>query len=157
MANDNDREIERKYLLRELPARVAGAPALEIDQGYLPGERINERVRRTRGSDGVRYFRTIKAGSGIERSELEEETSELFFTTVWPLTRGCRVRKRRYLVDDNGVMWEIDEFLDREGLWLAEIELECADDVVVPPDWLRAAIEREVTEDPSYTNHALAR
>jgi CYTH domain-containing protein len=155
--SNNDREIERKYLLRALPQRTNGAPSLEIDQGYLPGERINERVRRTLGADGIRYYRTIKSGSGIERLEIEEETSELFFTTVWPLTRGCRIRKRRYLVDDGGVTWEIDEFLDRQGLWLAEIELERVDDVVVPPDWLREAIEREVTDEPQYTNHALAR
>jgi adenylate cyclase len=155
--SNNDREIERKYLLRTLPQRTSGAPSLEIDQGYLPGERINERVRRTRGADGVRYYRTIKSGSGIERLEIEEETSELFFTTVWPLTRGCRIRKRRYLVEDGGVTWEIDEFLDRQGLWLAEIELERIDDVVVPPDWLREAVDREVTDEPQYTNHALAR
>lgn len=155
--SNNDREIERKYLLRALPQRVSGAPSLEIDQGYLPGERINERVRRTRGADGVRYYRTIKSGVGIERLEIEEETSELFFTTVWPLTRGCRIRKRRYLVEDGGATWEIDEFLDRQGLWLAEIELERVDDVVVPPDWVREAIEREVTDEPQYTNHALAR
>jgi CYTH domain-containing protein len=157
MANNSNREIERKYLLREPPERVRDAPSLEIDQGYLPGERINERVRRSRGADGVRYYRTIKAGAGIERSEIEEETSELFFTTVWPLTRGCRVRKRRYLIADGAVTWEIDEFLDREDLWLAEVELENVADVVVPPEWLRRTIEREVTDDPRYTNHALAR
>src|SRR5438105_14853647 len=109
MSNNNNREIERKYLLRDLPERVRDSPSLEIDQGYRPGERINERVRRARGADGVRYSRTIKAGSGIERSEVEEETSELFFTTVWPLTRGHRVQKRRYLIEDSDVMWEIDE------------------------------------------------
>jgi Uncharacterized protein conserved in bacteria len=157
MGNSNDREIERKYLLRELPSRVTGARSLEIDQGYLPGERINERVRRTRGADGVRYYRTIKAGSGLERLEVEEETTELFFTTVWPLTRGSRVRKRRYMLDDAGVTWEIDEFLDRDGLWLAEVELDHAEHVVTPPEWLHAVIEREVTYDPTYTNHALAR
>jgi adenylate cyclase len=157
MTNGNDREIERKYLLRALPARVVGARALEIDQGYLPGERINERIRRARGADGVRYYRTIKAGSGLERLEVEEETTELFFTTVWPLTRGSRVRKRRYVIEDAGVTWEVDEFLDRDGLWLAEVELEHAEHVATPPEWLRAVIEREVTYDPSYTNHALAR
>lgn len=157
MANNSNREIERKYLLREPPDRIRGAPSLEIEQGYLPGERINERVRRSRSADGVRYYRTIKAGAGIERSEIEEETSELFFTTVWPLTRGCRVRKRRYLIPEGAVTWEIDEFLDRDGLWLAEVELESVTDVVVPPEWLRRAIEREVTDDPRYTNHALAR
>jgi len=153
----NDREIERKYLLRALPGRVAGAEALDIYQGYLPGVRINERIRRTRSHDSVRCYRTIKSGQGIERSEIEEETTEKFFMTVWPVTRGARVHKRRYLIPEGSVTWEIDEFLDREGLWLAEIELDRADQVVEIPDWLRAVLDREVTDDPAYTNHALAR
>jgi adenylate cyclase len=153
----NDREIERKYLLRGLPDRVGEAVALEIDQGYLPGTRINERIRRTRATDGVRYFRTIKTGQGLERLEIEEETTELFFLTVWPLTRGARVQKRRYLVPEGDVTWEIDEFLDRDGLWLAEIELDRVDRVVDVPHWLLGVMEREVTDDPRYTNHALAR
>jgi len=157
MSNNTDREIERKYLLRELPAAVAGAPSVEIDQGYLPGERINERVRRTQGPEGVRYYRTIKAGTGIERLEIEEATTELFFSTVWPLTRGCRIRKRRYFIQEGELTWEIDEFLDRDGLWLAELELDAADQAVVVPAWLRDAIEREVTDDARYTNHSLAR
>jgi adenylate cyclase len=153
----SDREIERKYLLRALPARAKSAPSLEIDQGYLPGERITERVRRARDERGARYYRTIKTGSGIERTEIEEETTELFFMTVWPLTRGCRVRKRRYLVQEGNVTWEIDEFLDRPDLWLAEVELEHVNQVAAPPPWLREVIERVVTDDPQFTNHALAR
>ena len=43
---------------------------------------------------------------------------------MWPLTQGARVLKRRYLVPERDVVWEIDEFLDRSGLWLAEVELE---------------------------------
>ena len=61
------------------------------------------------------------------------------------------------MIADGAVTWEIDEFLDRDGLWLAEVELENVADVVVPPEWLRRTIEREVTDDPRYTNHALAR
>src|SRR4051794_25156333 len=105
MAN-NDREIERKYLLRGLPARVNGARALEIEQGYLPGTRINERIRRSRDGSTVKFFRTIKTGQGIERLEIEEETTEAFFSAVWPLTRGARVSKRRYLIPEGDVTWE---------------------------------------------------
>ena len=152
-----DQEIERKYLLRRLPDRAREAPSLEIDQGYLPGTRINERIRRSRSPEGTRYYRTVKYGSGIKRTEVEEETTELFFTTVWPLTRGCRIHKRRYVVETLGGTWEIDEFLDREGLVVAEIELEREDQSVEPPDWLAAVIEREVTDEPAYSNHALAR
>jgi adenylate cyclase len=152
-----DREIERKYLLTCLPGRVSTAPALEIDQGYIPGERIKERVRRSRSSEGVRYYRTLKRGAGIEREEIEEETTEEFFMAVWPLTRGARVQKRRYLVPDRNVVWEIDEFLDRAGLWLAEVELDHVDQPVVIPDWLVPCLAREVTDEREFTNRALAK
>jgi len=150
-------EIERKYLLRGRPPRTVGAPSVEIDQGYIPGERIRERVRRARGANDVRYYRTIKMGAGIQRFEIEEEAPEEFFQAVWPLTVGRRVHKRRYLVDDSGLVWEIDEFLDRPSLWLAELELTHADQKVTIPEWLAPFLEREVTDDPSYTNRALAK
>jgi len=150
-------EIERKYLLRERPPRTVGAPSVEIDQGYIPGERIRERVRRARGPNNVHYYRTIKMGAGIQRIEIEEEAPEEFFQAVWPLTLGRRVHKRRYLVDDGGLVWEIDEFLDRPSFWLAELELTHADQKVTIPDWLAPFLEREVTDDPSYTNRALAK
>jgi len=150
-------EIERKYLLRGRPPRTVGAPSVEIDQGYIPGERIRERVRRARGANDVRYYRTIKMGAGIQRIEIEEEAPEEFFQAVWPLTVGRRVHKRRYLVDDSGLVWEIDEFLDRPSFWLAELELTHADQKVTIPEWLAPFLEREVTDDPSYTNRALAK
>lgn len=153
----NDREIERKYLLRALPERVASATSLEIDQGYLPGIKINERIRRTRGADGVKYYRTMKFGSGMDRLELEDETTEEFFLATWPLTRGARVWKRRYLVPDGDVVWEIDEFLDRPDMWLAEVELEHVEQAVSVPEWLAPAIVREVTFERGYSNRALAR
>jgi CYTH domain-containing protein len=155
----DNREIERKYLLRALPAsdRLATATSLEIDQGYLPGVRIIERLRRTRGPDGVKYYRTMKFGSGMDRTELEDETTEEFFLATWPFTRGARVRKRRYLVPEGDVVWEIDEFLDRPDLWLAEVELDHVDHAVPIPDWLAPVVVREVTFEKGYSNRALAR
>ena len=101
---------------------VMGFP-LEIDQGYIPGVKVRERVRRVAAGALVRYVRTIKVGSGISRFEFEEEATEEFFAAVWPLTQGHRIRKRRYRMPGTTGTWEVDEFLDRE-LVLAEIELE---------------------------------
>lgn len=153
----DDREIERKYLLRELPEGIASAASLEIDQGYIPGIKIAERIRRARGADGVKYYRTMKFGVGMDRLELEDETTEEFFLATWPLTRGARVWKRRYLVPEDSVVWEIDEFLDRSGLWLAEVELDHVHQIVPIPDWLAPSVIREVTFEKGYSNRALAR
>jgi adenylate cyclase len=149
-------EIERKYLLRKLPAEVRGAPVAEIEQGYLPGEVLVERLRRVKTPAGVQYVRTVKTGSGLVRTELEESCTLATFKAMWPLTKGKRLRKRRYRLADAGHVWEIDEFLDRR-LVLAEVELTSARDEVVLPDWLARCAVREVTAEPEYLNHTLSR
>lgn len=153
----NGREIERKYLLRGLPADVSRHPSVLIDQGYIPGAAVRERVRRTQNGSTLRYFRTIKVGSGIERFEFEEETTDTFFVAVWPLTEGHRVRKRRYMVPSGDKTWEVDEFLDRDDLVLAEIELEHAEESATPPPAIAAMIVREVTNEPGFSNYRLSR
>jgi len=153
----NGREIERKYLLRGLPADVSQHAFVLIDQGYIPGTAVRERVRRTQDGSTLRYFRTIKVGTGIERFEFEEETTDTFFVAVWPLTEGHRIRKRRYMIPNGERTWEIDEFLDRDALVLAEIELERADEPVTPPPAIAAMIVREVTDEPGFSNYRLSR
>lgn len=150
-----DVEIERKYLLRALPNLPAGTTSVEIEQGWIPGTRILERLRRTRGPTGVHHFRTIKFGTGIRRVEVEEEISAELFARMWPLTEGRRIAKRRHCVPHGALRWEIDEFAGRD-LVLAEIELPAVDTPVVVPPWLASVMVREVTGDPAYVNANLA-
>lgn len=150
-------EIERKYLLNALPRFPRVADVLAIDQGYIPGEALVERLRRQRGRDGVeRYFRTVKLGSGVERVEIEDETDARTFAHLWQLTEGRRLTKRRYLVPHGSALWEIDEFTDRV-LHLAELEIDRADTPIDIPGWLQPVLVREVTDDKAYTNRSLAR
>jgi len=149
-------EIERKYLLSGFPEAAREAPNVEIEQGWLPGQTLQERVRRTSNGTNERFFRTVKLGTGITRTELEEEASSEMFASLWPLTEGRRVRKRRFKVRQDELTWEVDQFLDRD-LVLAEVELPAADHPVTPPDWLAPVIVREVTDEPAYLNINLAR
>jgi CHAD domain-containing protein/CYTH domain-containing protein len=149
-------EIERKYLLSRLPQRACEAPVAEVEQGFIPGTELVERVRRVRRGDHEELVRTVKLGAGIQRIEVEEPTTPEIFGHLWPLTEGHRVRKRRYYVTDGAYTWEIDEFLDRE-LVLAEVELPSPDVEPAIPDWLRPSVVREVTGEPEYLNMNLAR
>lgn len=153
---DDSREIERKYLLRGLPDAVRGKPAAELAQGYLPGGEIRERLRRVRKGTDTRYLRTLKAGRGLSRIEVEEEMSAELFNQMWALTQGARVHKRRFAIPEGDLVWEIDEFLDRE-LVLAEVELPSEDTEVQLPAWLASYVEREVTDEAEYVNQNLAR
>lgn len=152
-------EIERKFLLTALPDGPLGDPETtvqDIDQGYLPGGHVNERVRAIAADGVTRWFRTVKGGNGLVRLELEDQIDRDLFDALWPLTSGRRVHKRRYLVREGETEWTIDEFLDRP-LALAEVELSHPDDAPKPPAWLAPHVDREVTGDPTYDNARLAR
>jgi len=149
-------EIERKYLLDKFPAEAEAAPVMEIEQGWIPGERLQERLRRVTTAGSVRWYRTVKAGTGAVRTEIEEETTREIFEAMWPLTESRRIHKQRHLVKDGDLTWEIDHFLDRE-LTLAEVELPSVEVLPVPPEWLQGHIVREVTGAPEYLNYNLAR
>ena len=151
-------EIERKYLLRELPphAEQATTPA-RIAQGYIPGEHIHERVRSWTPAKGApKYTRTIKLGRGLSRVEVSEGLDADAFGRLWALTDGKRLSKSRYVVPEDDRVWEIDAFDDR-SLVLAEVELEYESDEVVLPAWLAPFVVREVTEESEYVNVNLAR
>jgi CHAD domain-containing protein/CYTH domain-containing protein len=149
-------EIERKYLLHTVPATARQMPSMEIEQGWLPGTRVVERLRRVSSDGDPVLYRTVKSGAGLVRLELEEETSRELFENIWPLTEGRRVLKRRHLVPDEGLTWEIDQFLDRD-LVLAEVELPSRDTAVEVPDWLQPYVVREVTGEAEFSNRYLAR
>ncbi len=152
---EDDVEIERKFLLRAVPPEVHAHPHWTLDQGYLPGREIRERLRRIVDGDNVRYRRTIKAGRGVKRIEFEEPLDAALFDQLWPLTEGARLQKRRYRVPAGDLVWEIDEFLDRD-LVLAEVELDSLTDTPTIPDWLAPYIIRDVTEESGFVNQKLA-
>lgn len=150
-------EIERKYLLHAFPARLHGLQGSTIDQGYLPGVRLIERVRRVRDHEGrERYWRTVKDGTGVSRLEIEEETDAALFAALWPLTAGRRVQKVRYVVPEGDLRWEVDRFTDRD-LVLAEVELRDPEQQPELPAWLAEVTVREVTGEDAYVNANLAR
>jgi CHAD domain-containing protein/CYTH domain-containing protein len=151
-----DVEIERKYLLSEMPPSLEGRPYREIEQGYIPGERLQERVRCFRQDGAEWYVRTVKVGSGIRRIELQEDTDRKTFEVLWPLTQGRRVIKRRYRVPEGRLVWEVDEFTDRD-LLLAEVELPSEEVKPKLPEWIAPYVVREVTGESEYVNVNLAR
>jgi CHAD domain-containing protein/CYTH domain-containing protein len=149
-------EIERRFLLSRVPATARPFATLEIEQGWLPGTRVVERIRPLRNPGQAVTYRTAKWATGTVPAMPAGEVAATLFEEIWPLTAGRRVAKRRHLVPDYGLAWEIDQFLDRE-LVLAEVALPEAGAPVVLPEWLEPYVVREVTGEQQYTGRALAR
>lgn len=150
-------EIERKYLLSGLPPEAKAQKPLLLEQGYVPGKAIIERVRRTVSGRKTTYARTMKLGAGVKRIEVEEPLTKSLYDRIFALTEGRRVRKHRHEVTEaDGLVWQIDVFLDRD-LVLAEVELDAESDTPSLPAWLEPFVVREVTDEPEFVNARLAR
>jgi len=147
-------EIERKFLVDDVPADLDTHPSAQIDQGYLAitDDGLEVRIR----SYGPRAALTIKSGAGQVRLEEEIDIDERRFRSLWPLTEGKRIRKRRYVIPvAEGLQIELDVYADAlTGLVTAEVEFDSAAAAAAfsPPAWLG----RDVTDDSRYKNKRLA-
>jgi adenylate cyclase len=145
-------EVERKFLLTELPPEVEPVPGSQLRQGYLALE--GETEVRVRLEPEIARL-TIKHGGGRVRLEEEVDLDERQADALWPLTEGRRLEKVRRRVELDGLLMEVDQYGgDLAGLVVAEVEF--PDDAAAvewsPPSWLG----REVTDDPAYKNRSLA-
>ena len=143
-------EIERKFLVNSGRWKNL-ADGILYRQAYLSiGKERTVRVR-VIGETG---FLTIKGPTvGISRLEFEYEIP--LDDAQHMLDELCKkpiIEKHRSKIEYGGLIWEVDEFHGaNEGLVIAEVELESADQVIDLPDW----VGEEVSGDPRYFNAAL--
>lgn len=146
------KEIERKFLVSAPEeVRIEAFDSVRIRQGYLsvdPQRTVRVRMR------GERGYLTVKGITvGTERAEWEFEIPAVDAVEMLSLCIGKVIDKTRYLVRHEGQIWEVDEFQSPVRLWLAEAELQSADDNLKLPRW----VGREVTGNPDYYNSNLAK
>jgi adenylate cyclase len=145
-------EVERKFLVDELPGGLDRDPGVEIVQGYLSIDGVTEvRVRRK----GDRCTLTVKQGSGLARSEFEIGIEKEQFDVLWPATAGRRIEKTRYELPLGMVTAELDRYHGvLDGLTTVEVEFGSVPEAraFVPPSWF----DRELTDDGRFANRNLA-
>jgi CYTH domain-containing protein len=154
-------EIERKFILSDVPGIERLGPGTHIRQGYLTeDEPVEVRVRITDVASNL----TVKAGAGLSRTEVDIAISVDDAEALWPHTVGRRVDKTRHRVTlgvtlDGGSIHhvaEVDIYSGTlAGLHVAEVEFTSETDAgsFNPPDWFGP----ELTGDPAWSNAALAR
>ena len=151
--SSTNREIERKFLVRQLPDDLTAFPSSEISQGYLVSldDGLQVRLR----SKDEKYTLTYKRGLGNVREEREVTLTPEQFATLWPATEGKRLSKMRYEIPFGARVVEIDVYRGKhDGLVVAEVEFDDEESALnfQPPDWLGD----DVTGDPRYSNQLLA-
>ena len=146
-------EIEKKFIVKNVPLELNSYKCSEIVQGYIAVEESYAEVR-VRYIDN-KYILTIK--SDKTNCRLEEECT----LNVWQgkrLLDFCKdrvIRKTRYYIPYNGATIELDIFKGAlEGLMIAEVEFKNIDEMknFVVPLWFGV----DITDDKRYKNKNLA-
>lgn len=147
-------EIERKFLVTDDSYKAMAFHSDRIAQGYLCREGGNSTRVRVRGDKGYLTIKGPSMDGGLSRFEWEKEIPE---SEAWELLKLCHggiIDKTRHLVKCGNHTFEVDEFHgDNDGLVVAEVELESADETFERPPFLG----KEVTGDKRYYNSSLTR
>ncbi|MCK9344592.1 MAG: hypothetical protein M0P64_00520 [Candidatus Pacebacteria bacterium] len=156
MTNSIPFEHERRFVpdAKVLPFDYKKYPMKSILQGYLK-DAAGTRLRDESDEDAHTYLQTRKTGSGVSRTEDEHEITKEEFDTMWHDVE-CSLSKSRYFITWDDIDIEFNVFHGAlDGYMQIEVEFDSHDAAVTftPPSWLG----REVTDDKSHGNYALAK
>lgn len=144
-------EIERKFLVKNLPENLSQYPCKEIEQGYL---NIAPVVRIRRSNDT--YTLTYKGSGLMVREEYNLPLTAEAFSHLKEKIDGRLIAKHRYLIPYSETLTvELDIFDGSLApLQLAEVEFETEEDAnaFVPPEWFG----EDVTFSTKYHNSTLS-
>ena len=98
-------EIERKFLVVDLPDEVRNHRADHIRQGYLSLEPVEVRIRSRAGRP---HELTVKSGGGMTRAEVNVPLTREQFDELWPLVDRSNEKERTVL---------------QHGEWAVEVDL----------------------------------
>lgn len=112
-------EIERKFLIKELPSNLDTYNFHDIEQAYL----CTDPVVRIRKQDNSFYL-TYKSSGMMAREEYNLPLTEDAYCHLLGKADGNIITKRRYLIPgEHGLTIELDIFDGvKKGLIMAEVE-----------------------------------
>ena len=127
-------EIERKYLIDEIPFDLKDYSCKVIEQGYLNTDPV---VRVRRSND--KYILTYKGSGLMVREEYNLPLNEEAYRHLIQKADGIIISKKRYLIPlTDRLTIELDIFEgDLAPLKLAEVEFETKEEAesFLPPKW----------------------
>ena len=144
-------EIERKFLVDNIPYNLDQLECHHIEQAYL----CTDPVVRIRKQDED-YYMTYKGQGLMCREEYNLPLNQEAYYHMKEKADGYIISKHRYLIPiTDNLTIELDVFQDiHSPLVLAEVEFESesAANAFIPPEWF----VKEVTTDPRYQNSYLS-
>lgn len=145
-------EIERKFLIKNLPDNLTSYKARKIEQAYLCTDPV-VRVRR----DNDDYYLTYKSKGMIVREEYNLPLTKEAYGHLLAKADGNIITKTRYEIPEkDDLTIELDVFEGKfDGLLLAEVEFASEEEALgyIPPEWFG----EDVSNSTKYHNSTLSR
>lgn len=144
-------EIERKYLIKEMPQNLEDYPCRHLEQGYLNTSPV-VRIRK----DNDKYELTYKSKGLMVREEYNLPLTKDAYEHLKTKIDGRLITKKRYMIPYNGYTIELDIFQnDLSPLTLAEVEFSSEEEAntFIAPEWFG----EDVTMCGLYHNSALSK
>lgn len=145
-------EIERKFLIKNLPDNLTSYKARKIEQAYLCTDPV-VRVRR----DNDDYYLTYKSKGMIVREEFNLPLTKEAYGHLLAKADGNIITKTRYEIPEkDNLTIELDVFEGKfDGLLLAEVEFASEEEALgyIPPEWFG----EDVSNSTKYHNSTLSR
>ena len=146
-------EIERKFLIKQIPEGCTSFPCRQIEQAYLNTDPV-VRVRR----DNDDYYLTYKGKGLLSREEYNLPLNKEAYEHLLSKADGIILTKKRYMIPVPGsdhLTIELDIFEGHyDGLILAEVEFSTEEEAkaFIPPVWFG----EDVTFSGEYHNSRLS-
>lgn len=147
-------EIERKFLIKQIPKDCTSFPCRQIEQAYLNTDPV-VRVRR----DNEDYYLTYKGKGLLSREEYNLPLNKEAYEHLLSKADGIILTKKRYMIPVPGnehLTIELDVFEGHyNGLILAEVEFSTEEEAKTfnPPSWFG----EDVTFSGEYHNSRLSK
>lgn len=146
-------EIERTYLVKDLPHDLGLYKKVEIKQGYF--SQLPSPLRIRRQDDYFELTRKFPKNTGDQSThqEINLPIKKEEFERLWPSTLRSLEKTRYYFPLENNLMSEIDIFHGKlEGLTLVEVEFQSPEDMekFVPMSWFGPDVTDEFWVENSF-------
>ena len=144
-------EIERKFLIKEMPKNLDCFPCRDLEQGYLCTAPV-VRIRK----DNDKYELTYKSKGLMVREEYNLPLTQSSYEHLKSKIDGNLITKKRYMIPFESYTIELDIFQGKlSPLVLAEVEFSSQEEALsfVPPSWFG----EDVTLSKMYHNSALSK
>lgn len=148
-------EIEKTFLVRQLPQNLSSYQSCQIKQGYLSSTHPALRIRQKDNKYEITKKIPLKPDDFTAVEEINIPLTKDEFNKLWSLTDRS-LQKTRYLIPlSNNLTAELDVFENElTGLYWVEVEFPSIEEMNIfqKPDWFG----KDITQEDFASNSFLA-